>query len=73
MLPLSDITLEKFIANHAKKLTTRRGPGHFFEKLFTHMDKNFTPINERLCLCVIRIKGRFFNYSLRRGGQGSIL
>jgi hypothetical protein len=26
------------------------------------MVKNFTPINERLC--VIRIKGRFFNYSL---------
>jgi NACalpha-BTF3-like transcription factor len=25
------------------------------------MFKNFTPINE--CLCVIRIKGRFFNYS----------
>jgi hypothetical protein len=25
------------------------------------MVKNFTPINERLC--VIRIKGRFFNYS----------
>jgi exonuclease III len=29
---------------------------------FNHMVKNFTPINERLC--VIRIKGRFFNYSL---------
>jgi hypothetical protein len=26
------------------------------------MVKNFTPINERLC--VIRIKGRFLNYSL---------
>jgi hypothetical protein len=26
------------------------------------MVKNFTPINERLC--IIRIKGRFFNYSL---------
>jgi hypothetical protein len=26
------------------------------------MVKNFTPINERLC--VIKIKGRFFNYSL---------
>jgi hypothetical protein len=26
------------------------------------MVKNFTPINERLCL--IRIKGRFFNFSL---------
>jgi hypothetical protein len=29
---------------------------------FNHMFINFTPINERLC--VIRIKGRFFNYSL---------
>jgi hypothetical protein len=29
---------------------------------FNHMVKNFTPINERLR--VIRIKGRFFNYSL---------
>jgi exonuclease III len=29
---------------------------------FNHMVINFTPINERLC--VIRIKGRFFNYSL---------
>jgi hypothetical protein len=29
---------------------------------FNHMVKNFTPINERLC--VIRIKGRFFNGSL---------
>jgi hypothetical protein len=26
------------------------------------MVKNFTPINKRLC--VIRIKGRFFNYSI---------
>jgi hypothetical protein len=32
------------------------------ESKFKHMVKNFTPINERLC--VIRIKGRFFNYSL---------
>jgi hypothetical protein len=29
---------------------------------FNLMVINFTPINERLC--VIRIKGRFFNYSL---------
>jgi hypothetical protein len=29
---------------------------------FNHVVKNFTPIKERLC--VIRIKGRFFNYSL---------
>jgi exonuclease III len=29
---------------------------------FNHMVKNFTPINERLC--VIRIKDRFFYYSL---------
>jgi hypothetical protein len=31
-------------------------------KFNNHMVKNFTPINKRLC--VIRIKGRFFNYSL---------
>jgi hypothetical protein len=29
---------------------------------FNHMVKNFTPINKRLC--VIRILGRFFNYSV---------
>jgi hypothetical protein len=29
---------------------------------FNHMVKNFTPINERLC--VVTIKGRFFNHSL---------
>jgi hypothetical protein len=29
---------------------------------FNHMVKDLTPINERLC--IIRIKGRFFNYSL---------
>jgi hypothetical protein len=29
---------------------------------FNHMVKKFTPINERLC--VLRIKGRLFNYSL---------
>jgi hypothetical protein len=29
---------------------------------FNHMVKNFTTINDRLC--VIRIKGRFFSYSL---------
>jgi hypothetical protein len=29
---------------------------------FNQMVKNFIPINERLC--VVRIKGRFFNYSL---------
>jgi hypothetical protein len=30
--------------------------------IIMNLEKKFTPINERLC--VIRIKGRFFNYSL---------
>jgi hypothetical protein len=38
------------------------GIAFLVDSKFNHMVKNFTPINERLC--VIRIKGRFFNYSL---------
>jgi exonuclease III len=38
------------------------GTAFLMDSKFNHMVKNFTPINERLC--VIRIKGRFFNYSL---------
>jgi exonuclease III len=38
------------------------GTAFLVDSKFNHMVKNFTPINERLC--VIRIKGRFFNYSL---------
>jgi hypothetical protein len=38
------------------------GTAFLVDSKFNHMVKNFTLINERLC--VIRIKGRFFNYSL---------
>jgi hypothetical protein len=38
------------------------GTAFLVDSKFNHMVKNFIPINERLC--VIRIKGRFFNYSL---------
>jgi hypothetical protein len=38
------------------------GTAFLVDSKFNHIVKNFTPINE--CLCVIRIKGRFFNYSL---------
>jgi hypothetical protein len=36
------------------------GTAFLVDSKFNHMVKNFTPINKRLC--VIRIKGRFFNY-----------
>jgi exonuclease III len=38
------------------------GTAFLVDSKFNHMVKNFTSIYERLC--VIRIKGRFFNYSL---------
>jgi hypothetical protein len=38
------------------------GRAFLVESKFNHMVKNFKPINERLC--VIRIKGILFNYSL---------
>jgi hypothetical protein len=38
------------------------GTAFLVDSKFNHMVKNFTPINERLC--VIRIKGKFVNYSL---------
>ena len=38
------------------------GTAFFVDSNFNHLVKNFTPINERLC--ILRIKGRFFNYSL---------
>jgi hypothetical protein len=37
------------------------GTAFLVDSKFNHMVINFTPINERLC--VIKIKGRFFNYS----------
>ena len=38
------------------------GTAFFVDSNLNHLVKNFTPINERLC--ILRIKGRFFNYSL---------
>jgi hypothetical protein len=38
------------------------GTAFLVDSKFNHMVINFTPINERLC--AIRIKSRFFNYSL---------
>jgi hypothetical protein len=38
------------------------GTAFLVDSKFNYMVIKFTPINERLC--VIRIKGRFFNYSL---------
>jgi hypothetical protein len=38
------------------------GTAFLVDSKFNHMVINFTPINERLC--IIRIKGTFFNYSL---------
>jgi endonuclease/exonuclease/phosphatase family metal-dependent hydrolase len=38
------------------------GTAFLVDSKLNHMVKNFTPINERVC--VIRINGRFFNYSL---------
>jgi hypothetical protein len=49
---------------YTSSLANNHGFGTAFlvDSKFNHMVINFTPINERLC--VIRIKGRFFNYSL---------
>jgi exonuclease III len=38
------------------------GVAFFVDSEFNHLVINFTPISERLC--VLRLKGRFFNYSL---------
>jgi hypothetical protein len=38
------------------------GTADVVDSKFNHMVKNFTPFNERLF--IIRIKSRFFNYSL---------
>jgi exonuclease III len=49
---------------YTSSLANNHGFGTAFlvDSKFNHLVINFTPINERLC--VIRIKGRFFNYSL---------
>jgi hypothetical protein len=46
---------------YTSSLANNHGFGTAFlvDSKFNHMVKNFTPINERLC--VVRIKGRFFN------------
>jgi hypothetical protein len=62
------LTPQAFTSNGYNIYTSSLGNNHEFrtaflvDSKFNHMVINFTPINERLC--VIRIKGRFFNYSL---------
>jgi exonuclease III len=62
------LTPQAFTSNgydiYTSSLANNQGFGTAFlvDSKFNHMVINFTPINERLC--VIRIKGRFFNYSL---------
>jgi hypothetical protein len=61
-------TPQAITSNGYNIYTSNLANNHGFETAFlvdskfNHMVKNFTPINERVC--VIRIKGRFFNYSL---------
>jgi hypothetical protein len=61
-------TPQAFTSNGYKIYTSSLANNHGFgtvflvDSKFNHLVINFTPINERLCL--IRIKGRFFNYSL---------
>jgi hypothetical protein len=45
-------------------MTTKHefGTAFLVDSKYNHLVINFTPINERLC--TLRIKGRFFNYSL---------
>jgi hypothetical protein len=62
------LTPQAFTSNGYNIYTSNFANNHEFgtaflkDSKFNHMVKNFTTINERLC--VIRIKGRFFNYSL---------
>jgi exonuclease III len=61
-------TPQAFTSNGYNIYTSSLANNHVFgtaflvDSKFNHLVINFTPINERLC--VIRIKGRFFNYSL---------
>jgi hypothetical protein len=65
---LDKLTPQTFTSNGNNIYTSSLANNHEFgtallvESKFNHMVKNSTPINERLC--VIRIKGRFSNYSL---------
>jgi hypothetical protein len=62
------LTPQAFTTNSYNIYTSSLANNHEFrtaflvDSKFNQMVKNFTPINERLC--VIRIKGTFFNYSL---------
>jgi hypothetical protein len=62
------LTPQAFTSNGYNIYTSSLVNNHKFGTAFlvdsecNHMVKNLTPINE--CLCVIRIKGKFFNYSL---------
>jgi hypothetical protein len=61
-------TPQAFTSNGSNIFTSSIANNHEFgtaflvDSKFNHMVINFTPINEHLC--VIRLKGRFFNYSL---------
>jgi hypothetical protein len=61
------MTPQAFTSNgyniYTSSLANNHGFGAAFlvDSKFNHMVINFTPINERLC--VIRIKGKIFNYS----------
>jgi exonuclease III len=61
------LTPQAFTSNGYNIYTSSLANKHEFgitflvDSKFNNMIKNFSPINERLC--VIRIKGRFFNYS----------
>jgi hypothetical protein len=62
------LTPQAFTSNSYNIYTSSLANNHEFrtaflvDSKFNQMVKNFTPINERLC--VIKIKGTFFNYSL---------
>jgi hypothetical protein len=62
------LTAQAFTSNGFNIYTSSLANNHEFgtailvDLKFNHLDKNFTPINEHLC--VVRIEGIFFNYSL---------
>jgi exonuclease III len=61
-------TLQAFASNgyniYTSSLTNKHefGTAILVDSKVNHLVTNFTPINERLC--ILRIKGRFFNNSL---------
>jgi hypothetical protein len=62
------LTPQAFTSNGYNICTSSLANNHVFgtafpvDSKFNHMVINFTPVKERLC--VIRIKGKFFNCSL---------